>query len=293
MGDGSNSCVGVATAVAERPAPGLPVLAKVLLAGFIPGSTLALLLLGYGYSHAVSAQFGVDAERIAGSVSDYLQLSAYAVLFMFTRLSDLLGSWETYRRLYADLGWGLVIAAVALLVLGWWVFHHRTVGNTGTQKGAQGVQCSACACKKWFVAGGALLGVILSPAFMLMAVLILMLLIGLAYILIPSLGFAIGLTALHELVVKPEHCVSLRTRQQRMTPPLTGQDRKDGENFVHCVALKKDGKEIARGRLVLATSQGVLLFHPGTGHVLHMSGAEVSLHSVDSLEQPAGAEQRL
>lgn len=138
-----------------------------------------------------------------------------------------------------------------------------------------------------------MLVVVLSPTIMLVAVLVLMLVIGLAYVLIPSLGFAIGMTALHELVVKPEHCASLRTRQQRIAPALTGRGKEDSDNYVHCVALKKDGKEIARGRLVLVTSQGVLLFHPGTGHVLHMSGAEVSLHPVESLVQPADAEQRL
>ena len=260
--------------------------------GFVPGSTLALLLLGYGYSQAVSSQFGIDAEQIASSFSDYLQLSAYAVLFLFTRLSDLFGSWETYRRLYADLGWGLVVAVVLVVVGGWWVFRRPMSGYTSALKKVRDVQRSGG--KRWSIAiVAAVVGVVVSPALMLVVMLGLMLVIGLVYVLIPSLGFAIGLTALHELVVKPEQCVPLRTRQVRMAPTVSGQGRKDGNDYVHCVALKKDGKEIARGRLVLATSQGVLLFHPITGHVLQMSSAEVSVHPVDSLDQPAGAEQWL
>lgn len=84
-------------------------------------------------------------------------------------------------------------------------------------------------------------------------------------------------------MVKPEVCVSIRTRDERLTA-LPANAMRMSE--VNCIAVKTEGKEVGRGRLVVATSQAVVCFDPKTRAVQRIPVADATIHALGSLDKP-------
>ena len=59
-----------------------------------------------------------------------------------------------------------------------------------------------------------------------------------------------------------------------------------------CVCIEKNGKEIARGRIVAATNSMTILFDPLTGHVQRIPTTDATIHTLSSLDKEFASEAR-
>ncbi len=104
----------------------------------VPLSALALVLLGYGYTLAVQAVFGIDAALVADSLPDYLRSSAHVVVHFVAGVSEASQRWETYERLYVDMWPQLLIGVTAWVLFfvvwlprAWWGLRFAELNAAG------------------------------------------------------------------------------------------------------------------------------------------------------------------
>jgi hypothetical protein len=98
--------------------------------------------------------------------------------------------------------------------------------------------------------------------------------------LLPAVGMAAGKTYIDEWVIRPTVCVSLATREARMSRDQHRQVTAGPPIYAaHCIAISRANEEIARGRVVFATPNATVLYDPQTGDVRRVStdGATVKV----------------
>ncbi len=286
---------------------------------FVPLSTLALVLLGYGYTLAVQSVFGISAELVAGSLAEYLQLSSHVIAHLFGAIAKVYQRLDLVKRFYGDFMWwvyvGLAVwAALFLMWLpsAWW----RSLGAGLPSRVAR--MASACQLiePRWFVpirralfwpfaflgllakqlfqwlrrrpaeawwGLGSLVGVVSFPLLILSASIAALSVLGFAYIWFPYMGLVVGASALQEYVVKPEVCVPVKSRDHRLVDLMPHPPDESAMVGADCVCIQKDGKELARGRLVVSTLQFAILFNPVTGQVQRVPLADTTVYAVGSL----------
>lgn len=284
---------------------------------FVSLSTVALLLMGYGYTLAVESVFGISAGLVAGSLTEYLQLSSYVIVRLVDRTAEVFRDWDTVERFYADFQWLVWIglaAWFAFFVLWrlrkWWQcvgarLSDRVVRITDSYqqreprwlKRFRGVlfwplawlgqfavsllrQVRALPAMFWWsvVSLAGILGLPIITLVIIFAVLTLLIVV---YIWFPYIGLMVGMSALQEWVIKPEVCISIRNRDHHLLPMTPDTPSVAG---AQCVYIKKDGKELARGRLVVSTLQVAILFDPVTGSVQRVPVDGATIHAMSSLD---------
>lgn len=111
--------------------------------------------------------------------------------------------------------------------------------------------------------------------------------------LLPFFGWMVGQSALKEWVVEPLECVSVRSRDRRLVDHLPRPKGARDVPGAECICLQeRDGKEIARGRLVVSTSEAVILFDPLTGRVERIPVGDLTIRAVESLDKAADTAAR-
>ena len=284
---------------------------------FVSLSTLVLLLLGYGYTLAVESVFGISAGLVAGSLAEYLQLSSHVIVRLLDRTAEVFQDWGTVERFYADFKWlvwlGLTVWFAFFVLWGLresWQrvgaeLSGRVVHITGSYQQVEPrwlklfrgvlfwplawlVRLAVWLLRRvralpsmfwWSVVS--LAGILGLPVITLGITFATLTLLIFVYIWFPYIGLMVGTSALQEWVIKPEVCISIRNRDQHLLPMPPDTPSVAG---AQCVCIKKDGKELARGRLVVSTSQAAILFDPVSGSVQRVPVDGATIHATSSLD---------
>jgi hypothetical protein len=268
--------------------PGWPALLSVL-----PVLTIVLTLIGYGYDLAYLEAFGLKPQMLEHGPLDFLLRATYGLLPLIdksTALKELLSTTEGLTRIWRDTEWMRYVgAAVALALLLLAIaakefagtapfksrFLMRAVDSAHRLK-TQGTRTVGGVSKAWrFVIGSTTLGWLAPPvmSYLLLATLWFMgSLVLLALTAAPIVGIAAGKAHARKLVIEPAHC------SQRSG---TGEITKDG---APCVSVLKDGKELARGRLIDQTSSRIWLLRkqPWAVVAIPLEGAVIEYTQHDS-----------
>ncbi len=282
----------------------------------MPLCTLGLVLLGYGYTLAVQSVFGLDAALVADSLPDYLRLSAHVFVHFVAGVSEASRRWETYERLYVEMWPQLLIGVTVWVVFflvwlprAWWEQKLSVLRAAGQGKvsayrrweprqlaAARSVlvwvltfvtkplQWMAQAPRAVWWAFGSLALIVGWPLLALAMAVVVVMLMGFMFSLLPWVGYAVGQSALQQWVVAPAECVEVRSRDRRLVDQLPLPAGARAASGAECVCLEKDGKEIARGRLVVSTSEAVILFDPPTGRVQRIAIGDLTVRALSSLD---------
>ena len=105
--------------------------------------------------------------------------------------------------------------------------------------------------------------------------------------MVPIYGLMAGRSYLEEWVIRPEQCVPALNRQQRLQlldqsrlPSSAGTVR---QKAAACVSVTQGDKELATGRVVLATSKALVLFNADTGAVTRVPTTDAAAKIVQQL----------
>ena len=283
----------------------------VVVTVLVPLASLALVLLGYGFALAVESQFGVSHSLFIESVLDYLHLSVHVIAFFPEGLTwpDFI---EQVRKLYGELrpfGLGMALLVLALCLCSWLVriaqkyawserFTRRAKVAVGSvQRRWPLCHRWGCAFVQWLQSKAgrfATVSLALIASFPIIAVgaaFALLSLVVVMYGFLPLMGYAAGHAHLQRWVVAPEVCAPMASRMQRME--AMGRHSASSEppqavkkpEVANCVrVLRKDTPEGAeQGRVVVATSQWLVLFEPHTGAVWRVPVKEARVDVVATL----------
>lgn len=97
---------------------------------------------------------------------------------------------------------------------------------------------------------------------------------------VPVIGFSTGQAYFHEYILKPKHCVSIVPGNIR----LESKKKADSEIGVTCALVKSIGKDnsyLNYGRVVLSSSNYMLMYHFDTGVGERIPVASLVIQSVD------------
>lgn len=282
----------------------------------VPLSTLALVLLGYGYTLAVQSIFGIDAALVASSLPEYLQLSSHVVVHLLTAVAEAVQRRQTYERLYADSVLWLAVGAAFWVVFflvwlprAWWAREVKRLSMFGERKLLSSLPQLASwispargwidwALERlaitfhflirapralwWALASLAL--ILGWPVITLGLAIAAVFVIGYLFGLLPLVGYGVGYSALQKWIVAPAECVAVRSRDQILVDQLPLPSETVLVTGANCVCLERAGKEIARGRLVVATTEAVILFDPMTGRTQRITVGDAIIRPVSSLD---------
>lgn len=268
--------------------PGWPALLSVL-----PVLTIILTLIGYGYDLAYLEAFGLSPQMLEHGPLDFLLRATYGLLPLIdksTALKEMLSTAEGLARLWGDTEWMRYVGAavaLALLLLAFTAteladtepfksrFLMRTVRSAHRLK-TQVTRTFGGVSRAWrFVIAAATLGW-LAPSLMTYLIGAILWFVGslvlLALTAAPIVGLAAGRAHAHKFVIEPTHC-SQRSEE--------GATKKDG---APCVSVLKDGKELARGRLIDQTSTRIWLLRkqPWAVVAIPLEGAVIEYTEHDS-----------
>ncbi len=234
----------------------------------LPVATVALTLIGYGYDLAYLGEFGLSPQTVQHGPLDFLLRATYGLLPLIDQsnaLKELLSTAEGVARIWRDTEWVRYVGAAAALTLlllaiaikefsGDAPFRsqrlERAMGSARQIFARVALPLGGIS-KAWrFVLGFATVGWLAPPVvvYLLGAGLWFVgALVLLALTAAPFIGISAGKTHARELVIEPAHCV-LKSDAGKLI--------RDGAS---CVRVLKDGKELARGRLIDQTGNRVWL----------------------------------
>lgn len=258
----------------------------------LPVATVILTLIGYGYDLAYLESFGLSPQTLDHGPLDFLLRSTYGLLRLIDKLNtlkDWLTTAEGVNQIWQGTEWMRYIgAAVALALLLLAIALKELAGNAPFESSflmrsiershrvlALAIRTAASIRRDWrFLLGSAAVGWACPPviAYLLGAILwIAGSLVLVALTAAPLAGFAAGKAYAHEGVIEPTHC-----RQ-------TSGDGRKAKDGALCVRVLKDGKELARGRLIDQKNNRAWLFRkqpwavsaiPLDGAVIEYTGSE-------------------
>lgn len=228
--------------------------------------TIILASLGYGVALAVETEFGLPHATVFTSAFELIDLSSVAIMTVInTGITDI-WSLDGFLKVASKL-WIVAIilfcfwALLLLSVRDWqWpskkftiLRRDRTWFRTPTRKDSRTQFFQSFV---WPAVGTlmafALIWLVWAALFATPVLLA----------IAPSFGYTLGKKHIEEWVIGAEMCTPLSTREtrQKMKPVPQKALRR-----VDCVALSKEGKSIADGVVVLATSSAIVLYNPTTG----------------------------
>lgn len=252
----------------------------------LPIATVTLTLIGYGYDLAYLGEFGLSPQTVQHGPLDFLLRATYGLLPLIdtsNSLKELLSTTEGLARIWGDSEWVRYVgAAVALTLLLLAIASKefssdapfrsqrllRTIGRARKVSAGVALVLGRISRAWRFVLGFAAAGW-LSPPVLFYLIGAALWLVGalllLALTAAPIIGIKAGKIHAREHVIDPARCVQ-KTGD--------GQLIRDGAS---CVRVIKDGRELARGRLIDQTGNRVWLLrkHPWSVTSVPLDGAVV------------------
>ena len=229
-------------------------------AAVISAGTVILMLLGYGVSLAVEGKFGLPHATIFESGFELLDLASIVFLQFIPAVGKLLGTWQAYFDVYAQLMPFLALMWIAWGVLALWGWRQRIYLKSHQEKRAKPTDTER---RRSYVLKNALMLVFISvsPLLSLLGVLIIQVVMGVLF-MIPYVGYVAGNAYIDEQILKPDICMPLiDLKQRQMGGKSSNTENLPAQAVAQCVAVKKEGV-ITDGRVVFSTSKAIVLYRP-------------------------------
>lgn len=230
-----------------------------LCAAVFSGASVSLLLLGYGVAMAVEGRFGIARASLYGGASDLLELSSIALVMLLRNVAT---PWDRFLwRVISEslpgvgctlLFWGML--AGVLLISQRQQFRWVVVSGS-LLRIRDKVSAWPVYLKRHLLLGALIVG---SPLVAWLLVFGVMMALVVPLLLV-VMGMAAGQAYIESDVLRPEHCAAIRAVDfgGGMRRLSSGEPT---QVSAHCLALKDEqGKELVRGRLVLASTKAVVL----------------------------------
>ena len=242
---------------------------------FVPLSTLVLVLAGYGTTLAVEQMFGIPANQLATSASDYLQLSTVSAVIFFNKVFEVLLKgeliWQIYQENIFQIICGLVVIAILFtrqkIVK---LFQSQPATSTiwTTVKKLRDIS------KENKILTLSFILISTCPIFLYLIIATMITLIFITYSIVPIIAMGSAKTFIQTNVLSPKLCKPLQ-RNLITKPNNANKNNSDSkeETFAQCIELRKDGKVVAAGRVIVSTSSRLVLFDP--------ISRKASLHSTE------------
>lgn len=244
-----------------------------------------LTLAGFGVALAME-QFGVAHETLYGSTLDLLDLSCWVILFFFENVSEI-SFWQEYVRILPHLFPGVAIGYLIIVVS--IAFRHYKAGvNVRNIPGSQWIvilKPRPHDCLKAWIAKASLYCVafwVFLPA-VYIGIGCLFVVVSVLLLLAPYMGFAAGNLHVARHVVEPQHCEPLRTREIRLKP--VPQTSKKPVYNANCVTVRTERGLYEQGRVMMATTNAILLYHPDTGKTVRIPTRDAIIEAIGSLQK--------
>ena len=240
-----------------------------VLASIVGLLTLILVLLGFGVSQAVESKLALPHSSLYESSVELLDLGSVAVVEILPKLFNQIGKVATYLKMVANI-WKSLWIFLAIYVVGVpLVFYLKYVKKfdlkTAKNK-AKAVLAQGDA--KGFWVKASLVLMLLVASTLLPIVAYFGVLVGLVLLSsVPLIGWVAGQAFIEEAAINDRACAPLPSvqyyeAQKAQQDVKTPHDSKNQPQTVQCVKVMKDGEEVATGRLVLSTSNMVILYLP-------------------------------
>lgn len=239
------------------------------------GSIIGLILLGYGMTLSVEWRFDMNHAALLDSSLDLIDLGAIAVAAIIPRIAESLTDTALYIHSYQST-WHILVFGLLVAVL----VHFAPWEKLRRAKTPRASQGSTTAQRKpstwaWLAL------VVVSPLLPVVGVAIILVASSMLA-MVPVLGMVTGAHHINEWVIKPNKCSPLKPLALLQNPPKRASGEV-AEPAAQCVALRADGEEVARGRVVFMTSKSVILLNPHTGSVQRHPTTDVVIEVVSSL----------
>ncbi len=242
-----------------------------------------LTLAGFGVSLAME-QFGVAHETLFGSSLDLLDLSCWAVLFFFENVSEK-SFWQEYLRVLPGLFPGVAIVYL-IVVVGIGLRHCKTRMNLRSFPASQLIgklkPCLHDSFKAWIAKVSlycAAFWIVLPVVYIGIGCVLTV--VSAALLMAPYMGFAAGNLHVARHVVEPQDCEPLRARAIRLNAaPRTSKKPMYNAN---CVTVRTERGLYEQGRVVMATTNAILLYHPKTGRAVRIPTKDAIIEAIGSL----------
>lgn len=254
----------------------------------ISAVTLILTLLGYGVALAVETTFGLPHQTVYASALDLIGLSVYAMISLVQGFGEV--AWlpllqQTWPLALIGAA-GVFMAACFAVFLkararedrssahGFWAYFSAPTPHDSTRKllGKGAI-------------GSGLFGAVtmITPFLLVGAVMLTAVLIS----IVPIFGMQLGGQYLHKYVVSPTACAPPQSRSALLQARTHAREKKAAAApapvtaTATCVTVYRDDKQVASGRLVVATSSAVILFEPVSGAVHRVPIGDATVLPVD------------
>lgn len=261
------------------------------------------LFLGYGVTLAVESVFGMPHAAVFESSTELLDLSSIALIDIIPSVTKFITDPQRYFLLYKENATSLLtlsgVAFLVVLVLGWMKFGKDSEWVTRFNPFRQKPESNENTASKKRILGfiGFSIASIASP--FLVPLIGVIFVVGILYfsafiVLIPFIGMNSGVAYIEKWVLEPQACTPVRStadilnnlkyRSTKKTEKT--QDATEPMKTVVCAVVKKEGKEIARGRVVLQTSKSLLLL-ASDGIIRRVPTSDMVIELVGDISAPA------
>ncbi len=248
--------------------------------------SVTLLLLGYGVAVAVENRFGVLRSSLFINTPDLFELSSIPVVVF---LNEIPGSLDSLVGLLYRQAWPMLLVVclfwILIAVIVPWIAARRGKKDPGPDqliKTTRWFKRHKLKIKPLAVA----IGIWGAPLLTAIAVFV-----ALAILVIPLMVVSIGMSAaddyIQKFVINPKACVVYSLHGRANPEEMSASDKipksETKENGATCVVLEdSNGKEIARGRLVVSTTKSTVLLR-ADGVARRYENSTLTQYAVDDL----------
>ena len=199
-----------------------------------------------------------------------------------------LGGLSFYVDLYASAWPFLLGLTLAWLIFMVWLWRRKPKGTARKTFAVAGSNSPNGAEKLNGIVGQRRLATVvlalipLSPLLVVASVWLIVVVVAMIGI-VPAIGMNAGVAHIKHWVVAPERCLWRLNREQWLQRIKADKKEQASERVATCVAVVRDGKVVAKGRVVFMTSKSVILFDPSDGSVRKVPSAEAIVEVLPAL----------
>ncbi len=254
--------------------------------------TLVLTLLGYGVTLAVETIFGVPHQTIYASALDLIGLSTYAVVSLVMGLGEI-----RWQPLFEQAWPAGLFGGLLMLFITCGVAYLRTrSASTRTEPttlwrylGRPTKQDSTAQfIAKGAIGSGLFGGLIVVTPFLIAGVVIATVVLMST---VPMYGMQLGANYFQKFVIGPTDCEPVQSRSAMLLARTQSKKNAPATATATCVTLLKDESRQVSGRVVVSTTNTIVLFEPVSGAARRIPIGELTvlpIGTVDTEAQPGG-----
>lgn len=249
---------------------------------------LVFTLFGYGVGLAAEGMFGMPHGALTDTGFDLIDLASVGLMQFADGGIRTLGGLSFYVDLYASAWPFLLGLTLAWLIFMVWLWRRKPKGTARKTFAVAGSNSPNGAEKLNGIVGQRRLATVvlalipLSPLLVVASVWLIVVVVAMIGI-VPAIGMNAGMAHINQWVVAPERCLWRLNREQWLQRIKADKKEQGSERIANCVAVVRDGKVVAKGRVVFMTSKSVILFDPSDGSVRKVPSAEAIIEVLPAL----------